>query len=441
MPTPPTPPAFPRADAAPDAPPAAALPDGAHTVIIGVGDLNGILRGKRVSAAHWPSVCKRGIALDNTFFSMDVTSRLMPNSYSGPDTGFPDLFIIPRGPLRPVPWEDGVWLSLGRAQDHHGGPIPIDPRQPLLRAIERAEAMGFEVRIGAELEFYLLDPETGRPEEDTMECYGLGRAADLETILGPIRLQLAEMGIPIEQSNPEFAPGQVEVNMRYGPALEAADNALLFRGMVKQLARRHGMLASFMAKPFIDHSGSGFHLHHSLWRGGRNAFAEDGRLNALGRSYLAGLQRHMPDISLAGSTTPNAYRRRKPYSYCPTNSSWAVDNRSVCLRVIEGDESAVRIETRGGAADANPYVMMACEIAAGLQGIEEGLEPDAPSEGDAYAEDRHAPLPHDLPTAMLLRETLGDTLRELLLTQAERELEHLDQQVTPVETERYLKAM
>ncbi len=431
-----------------DTPPNPALPDGAHTVIVGVGDLNGILRGKRVSAAHWPSVCKRGIALDNTFFSMDVTSRLMPNSYSGRESGFPDLFIVPRGPLRPVPWEEGVWLTLGRAQHHDGSPIPIDPRQPLLNVLEKARGMGFEVQIGAELEFYLLDPETGLPHDDTMECYGLGRAAELEHVLGPIRLQLAEMGLPIEQSNPEFAPGQVEVNLRYGPALDAADHALLFRGMVKQLARRHGLLASFMAKPFIQHSGSGFHLHHSLWKDGRNAFSDGGSLNATGRAYLAGMQRHMAEISLCGSTTPNAYRRRQPYSYCPTNNSWAVDNRTVGLRVIEGDDAAVRIEKRDGAADANPYLLMAAEIASGLAGIEEGLEPDAPSEGDAYSEDWHAPLPTDIPTALrlarksgMLKDLLGDMLHEILLTQGERELAQLENQITPVETERYLKAM
>ncbi|SET44614.1 glutamine synthetase family protein [Oceanicella actignis] len=435
-------------NADPDAPPPQTLPEGAHTVAVGVADLNGVLRGKRVSASHWPSVARRGIALDNTFFSMDVTSQLTPNSYSGPESGYPDLFVIPRGPLRPIPWEEGVWMTLGRAQDHLGNPVPIDPRQPLLRAVARARAMGFEVQIGAELEFYLLDPATRRPREKRMECYGLARAAELEPVLGPIRRHLEAMGVPIEQSNPEFAPGQVEVNLRYGPALAAADHAALLRGMVKQLARQHGLIASFMAKPFIEHSGSGFHMHHSLWRDGRNAFAEDGRLNALGRAYLAGLQRHMAQMSLVGSTTPNAYRRRKPYTYCPVNASWAVDNRTVGLRVIEGADAAVRIEKRDGAADANPYLLMAAEIEAGLRGIEMGWEPEPPSAGDAYAEARHDPLPASIAEALrlahgstFLREALGEQMLELLITQAERELAKVEEQVTPVEIERYLEAM
>lgn len=428
------------------------LPEGCHTVVLGVGDLNGILRGKRVTAAHWPSVRRRGIALDNTFFAMDVGSLLVPNAYASADTGFPDLTILPRGPLRPIPWEEGVWLCLGRAREKDGTDIPIDPRQPLLRAVAKARAMGFEPRMAAELEFYLLDEKTLRPRQDRPECYGLGRAAELEPVLGPIRLQLAEMGVPIEQSNPEFSAGQVEVNLRHAPALDAADHALLMRGMVKQMVREHGLIASFMAKPFHDRSGNGLHVHHSLWRDGVNTFARDGALSDTGRWFLGGLQAAMRESSIVGSTHPNAYRRRQLHSYAPTSASWGVDNRTVALRVIDGagpeDDNMVRMEQRDAAADCNPYLLMAVQLAAGLRGIAEEIEPTRPTEGDAYAMENRRPLPVTLREAMeaaessaFLHEALGDHLVGLLIDNAERELAVVEAEVPPAELRRYLEVM
>ena len=156
----------------------------------------------------------------------------------------------------------------------------------------------------------------------------------------------------------------------------------------------------------------------------------------------------MAETSLVASTTPNAYRRRTSYSFCPTNASWAVDNRTVGLRVLEGEDDAVRIEKRDGAADANPYLLMAAEIEAGLEGIAEGLAPGRPSDGDAYAEDWHPALPANLPDALslargsdFLSRVLGDVLKDLMIAQAENEVARVEAQVTPVETARYLRVM
>ena len=168
--------------------------------------------------------------------------------------------------------------------DHQ--PVPIDPRNALVRQIARAKAMGFEVKVGTELEFYLLDPATFLPKQDKIDVYGLNLSAELDHVLGPIRNNLAAIGIPIEQSNPEYARGQVEVNMRYDEALVGADRVVLFRNVIKDIARREGYHATFMAKPFIDQSGSGFHTHYSLWQDGKNVFAKDGKMNALGYSCL-----------------------------------------------------------------------------------------------------------------------------------------------------------
>ena len=421
------------------------LPEGTHTVILGVGDLNGLMRGKRIPADQWPRICGSGNALAMSLFTMDMTCDVWETPVVGFANGFPDCHIFPMHPPVAVPWEPGVAMCFARAEGMDHGPLTVDPRQALLRQVERANAMGIDLQVGTELEFYLLDPDTGRPRDKGNDCYGLARAAELEPVLGPMRRELAEMGIPIEQSNPEYAAGQVEVNIRYDSAMIAADRVVMFRSLVKQLAARHGLNATFMAKPFIDESGNGFHLHYSLWSEGKNIFADAGMLNDRGRHFLGGMQQRMAEASICGAATVNAYRRRQPLSFCPVNASWGLDNRTVALRVIEGSDSAVRIEKRDAGADCNPYLLMAADIAAGLDGIEGKTEPTAITTGNAYEDDNAPPIPLDLADAISLarnsgwlRDVLGADQHEIWLQQAERELAFFNQQVTPFETARYL---
>ena len=421
------------------------LPEGTHTVILGVGDLNGLMRGKRIPADQWPRICGSGNALAMSLFTMDMTCDVWETPVVGFANGFPDCHIFPMHPPVAVPWEPGVAMCFARAEGMDHGPLTVDPRQALLRQVERAAAIGIDLQVGTELEFYLLDPDTGRPRDKGNDCYGLARAAELEPVLGPMRRELAEMGIPIEQSNPEYAAGQVEVNIRYDSAIIAADRVVMFRSLVKQLAARHGLNATFMAKPFIDESGNGFHLHYSLWSEGKNIFADAGKLNDLGRHFLGGMQQRMAEASICGAATVNAYRRRQPLSFCPVNASWGLDNRTVALRVIEGSDSAVRIEKRDAGADCNPYLLMAADIAAGLDGIEGKTEPTAITTGNAYEDENAPPIPLDLADAISLarnsgwlRDVLGADQHEIWLQQAERELAFFNQQVTPFETARYL---
>ena len=421
------------------------LPEGTHTVILGVGDLNGLMRGKRIPADQWPRICGSGNALAMSLFTMDMTCDVWETPVVGFSNGFPDCHIFPMHPPVAVPWEPGVAMCFARAEGMDHGPLTVDPRQALLRQVDRAAAIGIDLQVGTELEFYLLDPDTGRPRDKGNDCYGLARAAELEPVLGPMRRELAEMGIPIEQSNPEYAAGQVEVNIRYDSAMIAADRVVMFRSLVKQLAARHGLNATFMAKPFIDESGNGFHLHYSLWSQGKNIFADAGKLNDRGRHFLGGMQQRMAEASICGAATVNAYRRRQPLSFCPVNASWGLDNRTVALRVIEGRDTAVRIEKRDAGADCNPYLMMAADIAAGLDGIEGKTEPTAITTGNAYEDDNAPPIPLDLADAISLarnsgwlRDVLGADQHEIWLQQAERELAFFNQQVTPFETARYL---
>ena len=174
------------------------LPEGTHTVALGVGDLNGIMRGKRVPSTHWQAVCDGGNALSTALFAIDMTSDVWDTPYANFDNGYPDMHMFPL--TRPValPWEPGVAICMARAEGTDHEPVPIDPRTVLTRQVERAASMGYAVNVGTELEFYLLDPGTKQPRDEGIQVYSLSRAAELEHVLGPIRQQINEVGIPIE---------------------------------------------------------------------------------------------------------------------------------------------------------------------------------------------------------------------------------------------------
>ena len=425
------------------------LPEGTHTVVLGLGDLNGIMRGKRIPSSHWDTICKNGNALSIALFALDMTCDVWDTPYVNFDNGYPDMHMFPSTKPIALPWEPGVAMAFARVEGMDHKPVPIDPRNALVSQVERAEKMGFTLQVGTELEFHLLDPETLEPRDQGIQVYGLERAAELEHVLGPIRRQINECGIPIEQSNPEYAPGQVEVNICYADALLAADRVVMFRTLVKQLAAAHDYKATFMAKPFFEHSGNGFHAHYSLWKDGKNTFADKGKLSDTGRHFLGGMQSRMAENAVCGSATVNGYRRRQPFSFCPINTSWGIDNRTVGLRVIEGSDSAVRVEKRDAGADCNPYYLLAADIAAGLDGIENAIEPGPICEGNGYELEDEPPIPTDLGTAIKLaresnwlKDVMGEMRWELYLQQSERELaffnDYLANQVTSHERARYL---
>ena len=434
---------------------AKSLPRGTHTVIVALGDLNGIARGKRMHAGVWEDF-KHGIGMCNAIFQMDVTNDIWDTPYANFENGYADFHIVPIvETMRPVPWEEGVVLVVGRAEEMDGSPVVCDPRNVLVEQLAKAADQGYEVMTGVEFEFYLLDLETKELVDSGISVYGLARGAMFEHVVGPIRNLCSDMGIQVEMSNPEYAPGQIEINLRYQEALVSADNAMLFRNAVKEIAYNHGYLATFMAKPFFMESGNSFHLHQSLWKDGRNVFSDGGRLSALGRSYLGGLQQHMAETALISAPTPNAMKRRQDYTFCPTSNAWGGDNRTVGLRVIEGTESSTRIEQRDGSSDANPYLLTAVQLAAGLQGIASGAEPTAKEVSDGYSATRHQGLPRDIPTALelfnnseFIAEVIPEPLRVTLAQQAEREHNFMvesdpegwQDDVTQLERDRYLEA-
>jgi glutamine synthetase len=426
------------------------LPKDVHTIELVVADASGILRGKRVPASRWKSVAREGMHLANVIYEWSPTCDIREEApYSRLTDGVPDVHLVPLvETLRLVPWRPGTARVLCEAREHGGGPVPVDPRHALVRVLEDAASLGLSIKTALEVEFYLLDPTTHLPREDSIQCYSIERGARYEDVLEPMRTLIEAFGIPVEACNTEYAPGQFEVNVSYDDALVAVDGFAQFRNAVKEIADQHGFLATFMAKPFTDQSGSGLHVHQSAWRDGENVFSDaDGHLSELGRRYAAGLLEHLPAFTLFGSPTPNAFKRRRDYSFCPTRATWGGDNRTVAVRVIEGAPSAVRIEQRDGSADCNPYLIVAAQVAAGLDGIRRELELPPPCETDGYAHAQAPRLADSVPEAVaalrtseLAKQAFDPVLIETFIGYCETEHEAINAQVSDVERRRYLEA-
>ena len=286
-----------------------------------------------------------------------------------------------------------------------GSQSPWCTRSVLRRAIESASHAHSTVVAAAELEFFLGDPQTGRPVFDTIEQYGIVAGERYEPVMREIRA-LRRSGVEVTASNCEYGGGQFEVNLHHGDALAAADQIVLLRAWAKRIAEDAGYSISFDAKPWADNSGSGMHFHQSLWEGERNRFWSSSTegLSLVGRSYLAGMLEAMPEMTVLGSPTSRAYLRRDDHSFCPTSACWGGDNRTVALRVIDEDEAVARIEQRDAASDANPYLPLAAQILAGLDGVARSATPPAMTVGDAYAQDDLPPLPASLGEALELFE-------------------------------------
>ena len=418
------------------------------TVECSFGDVQGQLRGKRVPARHFREISESGFGMADALFSWDHECGIMMEAtYTNAGVGFPDMELIPMlDTLRAVPWREGAASVLCESRHPDGRPVAIDPRHALRRVLDQAESQGYRFDIGTELEFYLLG-EDGKPVGDVIQCYSLSAGAPWEYVMRPLRRMLDEFGIYVEACNTEYAPGQFEMNVRYAEAMESADNTLRFKAAVREVAGEHGLTATFMPKPFVGESGNGLHIHQSLLRGGVNAFADASGAGVLGNElmehYLAGLLAHMPGLMFLGGSSVNSYKRLEEYSFAPINATWGGDNRTVGVRTV-GHGAARRLEYRGASADANPYLIVAGCIAAGLDGVKNKAAPPPRHDGDAYA--LGLSLPATLAEGIaafeaddVLQDALGEHMSLHLLELARREWGLFSSAVTDWERDRYLR--
>ncbi|NOX76657.1 MAG: glutamine synthetase [Gammaproteobacteria bacterium] len=428
---------------------------------VGVFDIDGILRGKYMSREKFLSALDKGFGFCDVVLGWDSNDQLYDNAkYTGWHTGYPDapVRILPES-CREIPFEPDTLFFLA---EFSAPAEKICPRGVLRRVIAKAETMGFSAHVGFEYEFFVFN--------ETRESIREKRYHDLKTLApgnfgySMLRncvdsniyqniLDLSEsMDFPIEGLHEETGPGVLEAALCVDSALNAADKAALFKTFTKVLAQKQGLLATFMAKWSPDWPGQSGHIHISLKSHKNNSVFFDAdatdNMSDVMRHFIAGQQKLMPELLAMISPTINAYSRLVPGFWAPTVATWGVDNRTCALRVIVGNEQAQRVEYRVGAADANPYLILAAALASGLWGIEQEQELEAGVVGNAYDQSfpEHLYFPSTLWDAAqrlkqstVARQIFGDEFVEHFAASREWEEREFRQHITDWELHRYLE--
>ncbi len=425
-------------------------------------DVCGIIRGKRFPRADLEKLFRSGLQFPCSTYLLDVTGNCADPCGRGISDGDPDGLCLPiPGTLVPTPWVgESAAQVLVTMTDGDGAPAMMEPRNLAASVYRRFSELGLTPVIAFELEFFLLDEVAdadGRPQppispltglrDDSTQVYGVDEVNGFAELFSDVERAAVAQNIPASVTTAEFAPGQYEINLRHLDApLQAADHCALLRHMVKGVARRRGIRATFMPKPFADRSGSGMHVHMSLLdRDGRNVF-DDGSVagsEAL-RHAIGGMLATMSDAMAVFAPGINSYRRFGPRLYVPVTRSWGIDNRSVALRIPAGSPASRRFEHRVAGADANPYLVLAVLLAGVHHGLSEKIDPGPMWQGSACEEvDTH--IPFDLPSALarlrgstVLGSYLGKTYAELYCATKEAELASFLDHITPREYQWYL---
>lgn len=360
-----------------------------HTVEVVAVDTLGHPRGKRVPAQRFvDTVGPKGAHIADAIYVMDLQCDLVDSPLINMGTGFLDMHLEPNlTTFRVLAHRAGYATVMADCIDVHHQPHPLDPRGVLQRQIDSVEALGYDPIAAVELECYICT-EDWKPAQDNVQYSSLIDNFPLEVCVADIRSALLALGIPLESSNSEYGPGQLEINFSASDPMATADHTLLFKSTIREIARRHGYRASFMPKPYTGQSGSGMHVHTSLNQGGVNVFGRgDGHLlNDVMRHWVGGLIANAPAMSLLGIPNGNGFKRVRTYSFCPTHVHWGGDNRSVLCRCTVDQGGANRVEYRAAGADANPYLILAAVLAAGADGLERQLDPGPAATGDQYAD-------------------------------------------------------
>lgn len=428
--------------------------NGVHTVEVATPDTYGHLRGKRVPVERFfDTTVKSGAGIADAIFVMDIHNDLPDNEFINMDSGFLDCHLHPDVTTgRILTHRPGYALVFADAYAPDGNMHPLSPRTVLKNQIATCNEMGLDPVVATELEFYLCTPDWERVQ-DHIQYSSLTDALDLESTLAAMRSALIGAGLAVESSNSEYGPGQIEINVEYADALTAADNTVLFKSIVKQVAVQHGLRATFMPKPWMDQSGSGMHVHSSLKGADGNVFASsDGAPNAEMSKWLGGLLKHAPALGLLGAPTANGPRRIDPYTFAPTHIHWGLDNRTVLARCICEDGSAAnRVEFRAAGADANAYLIIGGVLAAGIDGMANSLDPGPMGTGDMYTNPGDAvPLANSLGDVVAaydgseLASALGDMFSTSYVSIAAAEVAHAAENgvaddVNDWERDRYLE--
>jgi glutamine synthetase len=417
-------------------------------------DILGYLKSFAITVDELESALEEGMGFDGS--SIEGFARIDESDM----LALPDPSTFQLLPWRPME-HSAVARMFCDIVEPDGTPYKGDPRRVLKQTLKRASDMDYTFYVGPELEYFYFKDDKGTEVLDRGGYFDLIPSDVASDLRKQTVFTLQQMGIDVEYSHHEVAPSQHEIDMRYTDALTMADNVMTYRLVVKEVALKNGIYATFMPKPIFGENGSGMHTHQSLFKGDRNAFFDpddEYHLSDIGKKFIAGLLHHAPEITLVTNQWVNSYKRLVPGYEAPVYISWARRNRSDLVRVPlykPGKEKATRVEYRSPDPACNPYLAFAVMLSAGLEGIEKGYELRAPIEEDVYemtTEERASRDIGTLPASLfeaielaeqseLVRKTLGDHTFTKLIENKKIEWDKYRTQITAYEINEYLPVL
>ncbi|MDQ0968104.1 glutamine synthetase [Flavobacterium sp. W4I14] len=433
-------------------------------VKLAVADIDGILRGKYVAAEKFASLVEGRLGFCDVTFGWDAGDVAYENGkYTGWHTGYPDAQVkIDLSTFRKIPWENDVPFFLGDFIDDQDQANFVCPRQLLKKIIAQCESEGFSPLFAQEFEWFNFSetPETIqekgfvnlKPLSPGMFGYSILRSTYRNAFMSDLFELLNKFDIPIEGLHTETGPGVYEAAIKYAPALQAADQAILFKTAVKEIAYKHGILATFMAKISENLPGCSGHVHQSLWDADKNTnlFYDEkdaDKMSEIMKSYIAGQLHCLPYLLPMIAPTINSYKRLVEGAWAPTTVTWGIDNRTTALRALPGSKKASRLETRIVGSDTNPYLALSACLAAGMYGVKNKLKLEQPAtKGNGYTDLSNGALSRNLFEATqkmknsdLAKTLLGEDFVDHFTRTREWECKQYAKVVTDWELKRYLE--
>jgi glutamine synthetase len=424
------------------------------TVVVAMADMQGRLIGKRFQAEYFVDGAYEETHACDYLLADDIDMEPVPGYAAASwEKGYGDFVLKPDlKTIRLQPWLEGTALVLADVLDHHQHDLAHSPRAMLKKQVERLAKLKMRALLASELELYLFDESyeaiaakrfvNPKTAGQYIEDYHVFQTTKEEGVMRAIRKGLQGAGIPVENSKGEWGPGQEEINVRYADALEMADNHVILKNAVKEIAWGQGKSVTFMAKWNYGLAGSSSHIHASLWdTAGKTPLFFDAKgefaMSALMRNFVAGQLKYAGDLTYFLAPYINSYKRFQVGTFAPTKAVWSRDNRTAGFRLCGENSKSIRIECRIGGADLNPYLAFAALIAAGLAGIEEKLKLPPAHSGDAYHGAKLPEVPKTLREAVellgkskMLRAALGDAVVEHYVHTARWEQFEYDRRVT-----------
>jgi glutamine synthetase len=435
-------------------------------VKLAVVDIDGILRGKMISFEKFKSVIEKGFGFCDVIFGWDANDAAYDNAkFTGWHTGYPDAnAVIDINTFREIPWENDLAFFLADFRDTKENDLEICPRSLLKKITQQSKDAGFVPYFSQEFEWFNFINNTNelyqnkfsnlQPLTNGMFGYSILRAFQNSDFFHDIFDSLKKFGVPLEGIHTETGPGVYEAAILFSEILEAADRAVLFKSGVKEIAHRHGLIASFMAKWNENLPGCSGHVHQSLWSADlkQNLFFDKKNkrgVSSLMESYIAGQLHCLPYILPMYAPTINSYKRLVEGAWAPTTLTWAIDNRTTALRILAGSASSTRLETRVVGSDSNPYLAMAACLASGLYGTKNKLKLKAPATiGNGYTDKKNGLLPKNLWDATqamkqseITKELFGEIFVEHFIETRLWECKQFSKAVTDWELKRYLEVI